>query len=73
MIRRLNVFLILDWCYLLFRFDVKIAAAVAEETNLPFMTAENKFEALVSHWMSFILLFHNLGFLSFTPGTTSLL
>jgi fumarate hydratase class II len=29
-------------------FDVKIAAAVAEETNLPFVTAENKFEALVS-------------------------
>ncbi|KAF3553480.1 hypothetical protein F2Q69_00010206 [Brassica cretica] len=27
-------------------FDVKIAAAVAEETNLPFLTAENKFEAL---------------------------
>jgi len=31
-----------------FRFDVKIAAAVAEETGLPFVTAENKFEALVS-------------------------
>lgn len=30
------------------RFDVKIAAAVAEETKLPFVTAENKFEALVS-------------------------
>jgi len=29
-------------------FDVKIAAAVAEETNLPFVTAENKFEALVA-------------------------
>lgn len=29
------------------RFDVKIAAAVAEETKLPFVTAENKFEALV--------------------------
>ncbi|KAK6941035.1 Fumarase C, C-terminal [Dillenia turbinata] len=28
-------------------FDVKIAAAVAEETSLPFVTAENKFEALV--------------------------
>ncbi|KAL0371486.1 UNVERIFIED_CONTAM: Fumarate hydratase 1, mitochondrial [Sesamum angustifolium] len=27
-------------------FDVKIAAAVAEETKLPFVTAENKFEAL---------------------------
>ena len=26
---------------------MKIAAAVAEETNLPFVTAENKFEALV--------------------------
>jgi fumarate hydratase class II len=33
---------------LFFRFDVKIAAAVAEETDLPFVTAENKFEALVS-------------------------
>lgn len=32
----------------LFRFDVKIASAVAEETSLPFVTAENKFEALVS-------------------------
>ncbi|KAL0918534.1 hypothetical protein M5K25_010547 [Dendrobium thyrsiflorum] len=31
------------------RFDVKIAAAVAEETNLPFITAENKFEALAAH------------------------
>ncbi|XP_075664823.1 uncharacterized protein LOC142634418 isoform X2 [Castanea sativa] len=31
------------------RFDVKIAAAVAEETNLPFVTAENKFEALAAH------------------------
>ncbi|KAF3963775.1 hypothetical protein CMV_011875 [Castanea mollissima] len=30
-------------------FDVKIAAAVAEETNLPFVTAENKFEALPAH------------------------
>ncbi|CAF1797611.1 unnamed protein product [Brassica napus] len=30
-------------------FDVKIAAAVAEETNLPFLTAENKFEALAAH------------------------
>lgn len=27
---------------------MKIAAAVAEETNLPFVTAENKFEALVN-------------------------
>lgn len=35
----------------LFRFDVKIAAAVAEETDLPFVTAENKFEALVSDYM----------------------
>jgi fumarate hydratase class II len=34
-----------------FRFDVKIAAAVAEETNLPFVTAENKFEALVSGYL----------------------
>ncbi|KAM7276830.1 hypothetical protein ACFE04_018696 [Oxalis oulophora] len=30
-------------------FDVKIAAAVAEETHLPFITAENKFEALAAH------------------------
>nr|KJB22510.1 hypothetical protein B456_004G051500 [Gossypium raimondii] len=30
-------------------FDVKIAAAVAEETKLPFVTAENKFEALAAH------------------------
>ncbi|KAF9607479.1 hypothetical protein IFM89_036076 [Coptis chinensis] len=30
-------------------FDVKIADAVAEETNLPFVTAENKFEALAAH------------------------
>lgn len=36
------------------RFDVKIAAAVAEETNLPFVTAENKFEALVSFYTSII-------------------
>ncbi|CAD5196951.1 unnamed protein product [Musa acuminata subsp. malaccensis] len=30
-------------------FDVKIASAVAEETNLSFVTAENKFEALAAH------------------------
>ncbi|KAF6140919.1 hypothetical protein GIB67_042332 [Kingdonia uniflora] len=30
-------------------FDGKIAEAVAEETNLPFITAENKFEALAAH------------------------
>ncbi|KAF7042612.1 hypothetical protein CFC21_052167 [Triticum aestivum] len=30
-------------------FDGKIAAAVAEETELPFVTAENKFEALAAH------------------------
>ncbi|KAG6527600.1 hypothetical protein ZIOFF_009723 [Zingiber officinale] len=30
-------------------FDVKIATAVADETNLPFVTAENKFEALAAH------------------------
>ncbi|EOA14380.1 hypothetical protein CARUB_v10027566mg [Capsella rubella] len=30
-------------------FDVKIAAAIAEETNLPFVTAENKFEAPAAH------------------------
>lgn len=29
-------------------FDVKVAEAVAVETGLPFVTAENKFEALVS-------------------------
>ncbi|KAJ8535721.1 hypothetical protein K7X08_023441 [Anisodus acutangulus] len=32
-----------------FRFDIKIAAAVAEETNFPWVTAENKFEALAAH------------------------
>ncbi|KAF4362363.1 hypothetical protein F8388_008247 [Cannabis sativa] len=30
-------------------FDVKIAAAVAEDTGLPFVTAGNKFEALAAH------------------------
>ncbi|CAI0438821.1 unnamed protein product [Linum tenue] len=30
-------------------FDAKIAQAVAEETRLPFVTAENKFEALAAH------------------------
>ncbi|GFP92153.1 fumarate hydratase 1 mitochondrial [Phtheirospermum japonicum] len=30
-------------------FDVKIAAAVADENNLPFVTAENKFEASDAH------------------------
>ncbi|CAI5512728.1 unnamed protein product [Closterium sp. Naga37s-1] len=30
-------------------FDVKVAAAVAEDTKLPFVTAENKFEALAAH------------------------
>nr|XP_012461549.1 unnamed protein product [Gossypium raimondii] len=30
-------------------FDAKIAAAVADEINLPFVTAENKFEALAAH------------------------
>ncbi|KAL3725342.1 hypothetical protein ACJRO7_030367 [Eucalyptus globulus] len=30
-------------------FDVKLAAAVAKETSLPFVTAENKFEALAAH------------------------
>ncbi|CAN1324189.1 Fumarate hydratase 2 [Linum perenne] len=30
-------------------FDVKIAKAIAEETRLPFVTAENKFEALAAH------------------------
>ncbi|KAJ0978515.1 hypothetical protein J5N97_013989 [Dioscorea zingiberensis] len=30
-------------------FDVKIATAVADETELPFITAENKFEALAAH------------------------
>ena len=37
---------------------MKIAAAVAEEANLPFVTAENKFEALVSLLVFF--LFHSL-------------
>ena len=31
------------------RFADKVADAVAEETNLPFVSAENKFEALVFH------------------------
>ncbi len=30
-------------------FAVKAAATIAKETNLPFVTAENKFEALASH------------------------
>ncbi|WRX10356.1 Fumarate lyase [Theobroma cacao] len=30
-------------------FDEKMAAAVADETQLPFVTAENKFEALAAH------------------------
>lgn len=30
-------------------FDVSVADAVAEETGLPFVTAENKFEALAAH------------------------
>eukprot|EP00249_Psilotum_nudum_P005422 c18863_g1_i1 orf=151-1608(+) len=30
-------------------FDKKIADVIAEETNLPFITAENKFEALAAH------------------------
>lgn len=30
-------------------FDVKVAEAVAVETGLPFVTAENKFEALATH------------------------
>ena len=30
-------------------FDVAVAAAVAEETGLPFVTAPNKFEALAAH------------------------
>ncbi|KAH7294129.1 hypothetical protein KP509_28G057900 [Ceratopteris richardii] len=30
-------------------FDVKVAEAVAQETGLPFVTAENKFEALAAH------------------------
>ncbi|KAJ7009195.1 hypothetical protein NC653_007738 [Populus alba x Populus x berolinensis] len=36
-------------CFFPSRVDVKIASAVAEETNLPFVTAENKFEALAAH------------------------
>lgn len=31
---------------------MKIAAAVAEETKLPFVTAENKFEALVISFLA---------------------
>ena len=34
---------------------MKIAEAVAEETNLPFVTAENKFEALVNLSFKFSL------------------
>lgn len=30
-------------------YDVEIAAMIAAETNLPFVTAENKFEALAAH------------------------
>eukprot|EP00897_Mesotaenium_endlicherianum_P005724 jgi/Mesen1/517/ME000104S10612 len=30
-------------------FDVKVAKAVADDTGLPFVTAENKFEALAAH------------------------
>lgn len=30
-------------------FDVKIAAAIAEETGFPFVTSDNKFHALTSH------------------------
>jgi len=30
-------------------FDVKVAQAIAQETGLPFVTAENKFEALAAH------------------------
>jgi fumarate hydratase class II len=41
--------------YVFFSFDVKIAAAVAQETDLPFVTAENKFEALVSDYMHTIV------------------
>lgn len=51
---------ILSCGYVLFpfhRFDIKIAAAVAEETNLPFVTAENKFEALVINcFVKFLLM-----------------
>lgn len=31
------------------KYDVEIAAYIAKETNLPFTTAENKFEALAAH------------------------
>jgi fumarate hydratase class II len=41
--------------YVFFSFDGKIAAAVAQETDLPFVTAENKFEALVSDYMHTIV------------------
>lgn len=42
---------------------MKIADAVADETSLPFVTAENKFEALVS--------FHSMFFLSRLVQTDS--
>ncbi|KAK4407947.1 Fumarate hydratase 1, mitochondrial [Sesamum angolense] len=42
-------------------FDEKVAAAVAEETELPFVTAENKFEALVSlYFCKVYTLYENL-------------
>ena len=43
-----KIFLLVTDIQYLYRFDAKIAAAVADETRLPFVTAENKFEALVS-------------------------
>jgi fumarate hydratase class II len=30
-------------------YDVKVAEYIAQFTNLPFITAENKFEALAAH------------------------
>lgn len=30
-------------------FDVKVAAAIANESGMPFKTAPNKFEALAAH------------------------
>ncbi|KAL5053222.1 hypothetical protein RYX36_033904 [Vicia faba] len=41
-------------------FDVRIASTVAEETHLPFVTAENKFEALT--WIAHVGFTENLTF-----------
>ncbi|KAK7855923.1 protein exordium [Quercus suber] len=46
---RCFVYFILEAYIMALWFDVRIAAAVAEETNLASVTAENKFEALAAH------------------------